>query len=55
MMAESDEMRRTRNDRDEIGGLQVYRGEVNVLRQPQSKALCTVHTCAYHTIIYVIM
>jgi hypothetical protein len=26
MMAENDEMRRTRHDGDKIGGLQVYRG-----------------------------
>ena len=28
MMAESYEMRQIRNDRDEIGGLQVYRGSM---------------------------
>jgi hypothetical protein len=28
MMAESDKIRRTRNDRDEINGHQVYRGSM---------------------------
>jgi hypothetical protein len=37
MMAESDEMRRTRNDRDGIGGLQAYRW--SMFLDSHSKAL----------------
>jgi hypothetical protein len=39
-MAESDEMRLTRNDRDEIGGLQVYSGSMLLDSTTKCSYLC---------------
>jgi len=43
MMADSDEMRQMRNDRNEIGGLRVYRGSVLLDSTMKSSYLCLPH------------